>query len=312
MDAFFTLIKKSLVATMFVTFGLMETYVPIPHTNNVNQAEAQWAVFDASNAIKQGLDYVQQKLIEGWNWAIANKEMFLDGIAWKATKMVVAGMLDSIRAWARNGFEGRPMFVEDIEGFLRESADRAFGEYIQELGSVGSFLCDPFKLDFQIALTALYARDRINQPVTCTLTGIIDNLDGFLSGTRGSFAQGGWNDWFDITADPMTYTPVGALVTADQVAQARIVNARGVVAKELDYGNSWLSQKDCETVEEGGVEKTFCSIISPGKTLQEAVTFNIDGERQALITADEFNEAVVEIGGALATKIFADNGGLLR
>ena len=39
MDTFFTLLKKGLVATMFVVFAFVATYIPQPY-NNVNEVHA--------------------------------------------------------------------------------------------------------------------------------------------------------------------------------------------------------------------------------------------------------------------------------
>lgn len=319
MDKFFNFLKTGLVATVLFVVAFVITYIPVPHTYHEAEAFTVYcsncSTFLGNNAGFTALGGELTTLV-ALEAQRESREQILTGTngwAWWAAKVIVSQMLKSMIAWINSGFENeRPMFVEDLQGFLVETADRAFGEYIQEISSVGSFICDPFKLDVRIALSLLYDQAK-NQPApTCTLTGIIDNIEGFLDGTRGSFAQGGWNDWIDITSAPQVYTPYGALISADTGAQARIVNARGAVLKELDFGNGFLSAKECTELEEGGVERTICNIVTPGKTIETALSFNINGEQQSLIAADEVNEVVGALFGALANKVFAEGRGLLQ
>lgn len=204
------------------------------------------------------------------------------------------------------------MFVQDLEGFLTNAADMAIGEYLDELGGIGSFLCDPFKLDIQVALALQYQQDRVYQPAPkCTLTGIIDNIEGFMSGAQGSFNNGGWDDWFDITSKPEVYTPFGAALAAQSGANIRILNTKGEESAKLEWGGGFLSGEICETVSGAGTTKEECFISKPGKVIQEALSFNLDSGRQSLVTADEIDEIIAALLGQLANTALTGAAGLL-
>ena len=56
------------------------------------------------------------------------------------------------------------------------------------------WVCDPYKLNIKIALTlgiGNFKRQR-----KCTLTGIVKNFNNFFNGT---FSDGGWQSWFEIS-----------------------------------------------------------------------------------------------------------------
>lgn len=325
MDTFFTLLKKGLVATVFAVFAFVATYIPQPF-NQVNTVEAgglgggatEWTQI-ANNVQLAGVN-VATTASAGFNSAVAwatgslwVKENILDGIGWAIAKRIVSSMVQSLINWINSGFQGSPMFIQDLKGFLLNVADEAIGEYISELGGIGSFICSPFKLDVQISVALQYQQARSNggngQPApTCTLSGIIDNLEGFISGT---FSEGGWNDWFTITATPQTYTPYGSMLSAQAGARARLINAQGEEIKLLDWGDGFMSGKICDVVHGAGAPKKDCFISKPGKIIEEALSFNLDSGRQSLITADEINEVIAALLGQLANKAIQGINGLL-
>jgi len=320
MDTFFTLLKKSLVASVFIVFAVAATYIP-QDWNRVQQAHA-WRATEFTqmmNNFQLGAVNVATTLSAGYaqitSWVSNNlwvKEYRLDGIAWAIAKQIVSSMVTSLVDWINSGFKGRPVFVQDFLGFLREAADRAVGEYIQGLGEIGSFICEPFRLDIQIAIATQYQRSRINQPApTCTLTGVLTNIKDFTSGAMGSFDQGGWEAWFDITSQPEVYTPYGAYLAAEAGAQIRILNSKQKELEMLNWGDGFLSSQICETVHGAGTTKEQCFISTPGKVIQEALSFNLDSGRQSLIAADEIDEIIGALIGQLANTAIQGAAGLL-
>lgn len=325
MDTFFTLLKKSLVATMFIVFAFVATYIPQPY-NPITEVEAgalgggSTEFTQIANNVQLGAVNVATTASAGFDsitsWATGSmwiKENVLDGIGWALAKRIVSSMVASLIDWINSGFQGSPAFVQDLKGFLLQAADEVIGEYIQDLGGIGSFICSPFRLDVQVSVAMQYQRARANggdgQPApTCTLSGIIDNIEGFIG---GAFDQGGWKDWFKITSTPQTYTPYGAALSAQIGARARIINAQGEEIKLLDFGDGFLSGEICQAVHGAGTAKQDCFISKPGKIIQEALSFNLDSGRQSLITADEINEVIAALLGQLANTVMTGAAGLL-
>lgn len=321
MDTFFSLLKKSIVATVLVLFAFVVTYTPQDWNKietayaggSVAQEPTQMAQFIADKAF-QAVSIAKETITAVATNGLWIQDSILDGIAWSIAKQIVHSMVQSLVDWINSGFEGSPMFVQDLSKFLQDAADRAVGEYLDELGGLGSFLCDPFKLDVRLALGIQYFKyDREQQAAPkCTLTGIIDNIEGFMSGVQGSFGEGGWNDWFDITAQPEVYTPYGAILAAESNMTVRVLNAKNEEAAKLSWGDGFLSGEVCNSVVDSfGVSKEWCDITKPGKVIQEALTLHLDSGRQALISADEVNEVISALLGQLANKALTGAAGLL-
>ena len=325
MDTFFLFLKKSLVATMFVIFGFVATYIPQPF-NHIDTAEAgpgvggateftqiannvQLAAVNVATTASAGFDAVTSFATNSL-WI---KENILDGIGWALAKRIVSMMVRDLINWINSGFSGSPMFVQDLKGFLLQAADEVIGEYISDLGGAFDFICSPFRLDVQVSVALQYQQARANggdgNPApTCTLSGIVSNIENFIA---GSFTEGGWQDWFTITATPETYTPYGSMLSAQAGARARIINAQGEEIKLLEFGDGFLSGEICELVSGPGVPKEECFITKPGKIIEEALSFNLDSGRQSLIAADEINEIIAALLGQLANTVMTGAAGLL-
>ena len=298
MDTFFSYLKKSLVGTVFIIFAFVITYVPQYHVPTAHAGAAAGGATEVTqvlNNVQLGAVNVATTISSLAEAALQTKDFTLDGLAFAAAKQAANNMVNDLVSWINSGFNGSPGFVQDMQAFLRDTADQAVGEYIENLGSDASFLCEPFRLDIQIALSELYDRSRLNQPApTCTLTGIIDNIEDFIGGSRGSFVNnGGWNDWFDMTSQPSVYTPYGGFLSAEtgrQVTEAEAVSAQ---RSETQNNNGFLSVKVCDDVSgPGGITNQVCNITKPGKLIQEALSFNLDTGRQSLVEADEINELI--------------------
>jgi len=314
MDSFFNTLKKGLVAMMFIVVGFSMTYVPQLPTSQIKTVEAgpsgvateftqvaNNALIAAGNAINT----ITAGAVS-LNWI---KENVLDGIGWAIAKRIVSGMVRSLINWVNSGFQGSPSFISDLKGFLLNIADEEFGRVISEMGELGSFICSPFRLDVQISLEMQYAQGRATgqSAPTCTLSGIVDNIEGFISGIDPG---NGLSDWLQITSTPQTYTPYGAVLNAEVAARARLINAEGQVLTEVNWGDGFLSQKICEGVG-GDSNGQQCSITKPGRVIADQLNKALGAGQDALIEADEINELIAALLGQLANKALTGVAGLL-
>jgi hypothetical protein len=233
----------------------------------------------------------------------------LDGIAWALAKRTVTMMASSFLDWVNSGFPGGgPAFVTDLRGFLTNIADEEIGRFISSLGEVGSFICAPFRLDVQIAVSVQYqqGRDGDQSAPSCTLSGIIDNIQGFIDGTDPGR---GLADWLTITSNPAQYTPYGAVLSAEAAGRARLINAQGEEIQLLEFGGGFLSQSVCELIE--GTDQENCTITTPGTTIAEKVNKTLGLDQDILVQADEINEYIGQLIGALANPALIGGAGLL-
>ena len=304
MDTFFKILRKGLVFNILLIFAFVFTYVPqsFLDTKNVEIAEALVPTFDAAASALTTAQFAQDA-------GLIVKETVLDAIANAIAKATISSLVGSLITWINNGFEGSPAFVQDLKRKLTDVADANAGAFIESLGDVGSFICSPFQLDIQIALSLEYQTLREDKPYEgCTLTGIVNNMEDFYA---GSIAGSGWEDWIEVTSQPEKYTPFGQLLTARDSMRAKLANAEGQVLTEVNWGGGFMSGKICEMIEGPSGEEESCVISKPGRVIADSLNKALGAGQDQLVAADEINEIVGALIGALANKALTGAAGLL-
>lgn len=307
MDTFFNILKKGIVLSTVLVFAFVFTYIP-QHFNQPNEALAIGTDPDpdlpalvpiaASTAVSAAA-----------NVTLTTKDTILDAIAFAIAKTIISSMIGSLINWINSGFKGSPAFVQDLKRNLLEVADRAAGEFIKNLGGIGSFICSPFQLDIQVALAVEYQRAREDKPIeTCTLSGIVNNIEDFY---EGDFSSGGWENWIAITQNPEEYTPYGQLLTAKTAMRVKLANEQGQTLTEINWGQGFLSGKICEAIEGPGGASESCVISKPGQTIADSLNKALGAGQDQLVAADEINELISTLIAQLASQAITGAAGLL-
>jgi len=326
MNTLHKIVQKTLIATFVLCFSIVTLYVP--HLfNDVPEAEANPA---GATEPTQILNNVQLFAVNGFTSITAaatpisaamNTSQFfldnvLDGIAWSLAKNIVSQMTASIVNWVNSGFKGSPAFVQDLGGFLEKAADQAVGAYLEELGGPFSFVCSPFQLDVRLAVAITFDKVRAGEAAsTCSLTGALANIDKFIDQTQNFTDAGGWDNWFSVTANPRTYTPLGSTFAATEEAQSRLVYNKGKALKELDFGSGFMASKVCQQTSSyasgSSSASQKCTVSTPGKVIADTLNKQLGAGTDSLIQADEINEIIAAVFGQLASKAITGAAGLL-
>ena len=242
----------------------------------------------------------------------------LKGITWDGlfmtliVKPVLEKMSDQIVTWINNGFDGGPAFVVDPQGFFLSMADNAAGDFIQSIGA--GALCSPFKLQIQTAISTQYGangRIKSRDPYagSCSLSGVVGNLQNFFS---GDFKQGGWDGWFQMTQVP-TNNPYGALLDTQANLAIRLDGERGTEVMRADWAGGFLGYADCKrwNTNSGG-SRTTCAergpTKTPGRVIDEQLQKTLGSEISQLELADEFDEILSALIGQLVGRVFNKRG----
>lgn len=252
----------------------------------------------AVSAVANTATAASNAAIAGFGLNDFTKEFVLDGLAFAVAKNMVSQMTQSLLNWINSGFQGSPAFIGDLDQVLLNALDQTAGEFIQGLGGIGEFICSPFQLDVQAALSINYAQARSGMPSgptapSCSLSDIGNNMENFLAG----FSEGGLQEWLTVTSNPQN-TPYGAYLAAEASLNVRLKNAAGQEIEIASWGDGFLSKKICEGIE-GSSGRGDCRISTPGKVISEALTFQLSTGPRALIEADEINEII----GALINQL---------
>lgn len=239
-------------------------------------------------------------------WAdgtLIGKEFALDGIAWNIAEVVRQKIVRSVINWVNSGFQGQPMFVQDLGGFLLNVADEIAGSYLQGTGL--GFLCDPFRIDIQIALNIRYRASKNIQENACQISEVFDNIRNAV----GVF-DNGWQSFFTLTMNPQA-TPHGALLTAEGGMYLGIMDAQGREILGYNAGDGFLNKLFCFDVGTPDGVDDECLVGNPGKVIQDKLTFSLNGNEMKLVTADEFNELLGAFVNQLVMQAFSGTHGLL-
>lgn len=232
----------------------------------------------------------------------------MDAIAWAAANIAIEAITRSAIDWINHGFEGGPVFVTDLRGFLLDLADAETSIFIERLGLAD--LCSPWSLDIRIALSL--PTSQFEREVACTLSDIVANMDAFIN---GDFSQGGWAGWFELTTKPQN-NPYGLyLMTASELDQ-RIAGTQQEQTQLLSFGSGFFSQTKCEEIPlapgQTGPNQKRCKIVNPGVVIEEQLNNTLFGGQRRLEVADEVNEIVSALFGQLINKILGGSSGGLR
>lgn len=243
------------------------------------------------------------------------------GFSWNsiwnlALKTLLSQITDSIVTWINNGFEGSPSFVGDPQSFLVDTADTILGEFIDELTAFG-WLCDPYKLNIEIALQL--GVGRFEKQKKCKLTDIIENFDNFVTGT---FKEGGWAGWFELTTNPNA-NPGTAFLSLQAELDKRTRENKDMEVKKLDWGKGFMSWRTCEAYsaktseasDDGptvsyGNESSECvkysEIKTPGTVIESQLEHTLGTNLRQLEIADDIDEIVGALIQQLVKKVLQE------
>ena len=202
---------------------------------------AQWVVYDPAN-------FAVNSVTSANSVFQTTKEGGLDGLAWIIVNLIVERMTATTVNWINSGFNGKPAYISNPEGYFGDLADNIAGQYIFENPNL-NFLCSPISAKIRLALAQNYIQDRQWQ---CTLTQVGRNMEDFMN----DFGNGGWENFFELTQRPQN-NPIGAYIQAKGELDIQIANKTLLKQKELDYGSGFLSFKTC---------KRWGSVVSPGQS----------------------------------------------
>lgn len=252
--------------------------------------------FDGANLIQNTMNSV----FSGNSMA---KECIQDALANLISKNLLRKMTGDIAGWITSGFNGGPAFVQNLGMYMNDISKTEMEKYLGPGGEM-SGACEPLKPYLYNAFAPPRTQSvdgfgssaNRNSPVSCTLSGNINNPGTYQRFVSGDFSSGGWDAWLQITQNPSN-NPYGALLAAQDEISARIAEKQNIAQQELAWGNGMQSKKD-----------TQGNITVPGKTISDMLTKSLQTSQDELLQADELNEVLGLLVGQLTSKIMSPAG----
>jgi len=250
----------------------------------------------------------------------AAKEYGLDSVGWLLANTIIQRMSASTVNWINSGFNGSPAYVTNPQAYFTDIGDVIAGDYIFN-NSDFNFLCGNVGAQLKIALSRGYLGER---SWICTMTDVVDNVDGFMN----DFSQGGWEGFFELTQVQQN-NPIGMYLQAESQLNEKISQKIDDANRELDRGSGFLSFKQCKA----GAEQKQCTernennectkyyyycdprdeeTVTPGSVIQNRLNNALEAGPKKLEIADELNEIISSLLNQLAQGIVGGVAGGLR
>ncbi len=289
----FRLGKNLIVTLLLIAIFLPPAYLLMP----VRKADA--FIFVPVGEIPLAATHVANSVENFLNATV--KEFGLDAIAWIVAKQLISAITSDLVTWINSGFNGAPMFVQNLNGFFTDILDKALGEFLS--GTQLAFLCSPFKLHIQIALQLNLFKNKN----VCRITGILANMDRFL--VNGGFLNGGFLGMVQMT-NSVHMNMYGSYLMADQSLAMKLGGAGWDASKKLDFGKGFLSFETCTTIpdEFGGPNMQDCKTQTPGAVVESQLEGMLGSGVRQLEIADELDEVVGALISQLLNQVIS--GGL--
>lgn len=233
--------------------------------------------------------------------------------------MVARTILDKFTAetvrWINSGFQGDPLYVTNLDGFLADSADEVIGRFIYSLGPIGRILCSPFDLQLRLALSLQYRSPDFYRQIGCRLSDIEQNVQRAFTRAGGSFGKDGWSNWLKLTAVPQN-NPYGGYLTAVETLDAEIVGRGNIELTQASWGKGFLASKRCVENskfynEETGKEECGRWVTeTPGTIIEGQLNATLGVQAQKVGLAKDIDAIVDALIGQLINQVLGP-GGLL-
>lgn len=186
-------------------------------------------------------------------------------------KQMASVMVQSMTQWVKNGFDGSPAFVENLQVFVEQLAQDVAVDLASDL--VGADVCNFFpdiSLDIKLSTpqSSLFA-----YKARCTIDDVILDAEAFYD----DFTSG---DWITFEASlEKNNNPFGLLITAQEEFGRRTAAKRDVETQKLSWGRGFLTTED-----------RYGNTYTPGATTEAYLSLVTGYDVRSLELADEFDE----------------------
>jgi len=242
------------------------------------------------------------------------KDFTMDKIIKTIVAQIVERILNDIKKWALNGFNGEPYFIMDFKGALLNAADNAAGELINEiLQTPDDVFCPNFKsimVGAELNMPFFPLRTTFSEKYACSLTDIIDNNFSWENFIQAGLVK---NDIFGLyfAAQSELYSRQSQSLEAEKLQDT--------------VNKGFYDQKECiewsnPVGEQGPVPPVCLKWIykTPGQVIADQLQKSLNTQYDWLINIDEVGELVdaflngaiyrLTMGLGLTNKIVSSSG----
>lgn len=231
--------------------------IPVEETNPL-----VW-LYNAISAVLEKITSWASAIMAGikiWEKAETIAKDIFQAVLLAFLQRLLTMITNEIIKWINGG--GEPKFISDWGSFLRDAANVAGADFLQQLGL--GFLCQPFALQIKLALMP---SGGFQQYARCTLQDMGRNLQNFFSNFS---AGGGWNTWLQVIQPQNNF--YGAYLMALDEKTRRELEAREKAKNEGLASGGFLGDKICERCHVTNTETSESMIFETAEGCGQART----------------------------------------
>ncbi len=223
-----------------------------------------------------------------------------DSVAWCIVNEIIRYISEATIAWANNGFEGKPAFLENPERFFKELADMEAASFIQQIAynTTGVNVCEPFRVEIALRLADEYGRGLDARRLTCSLSEIGENASnatvGFGSPRNGGFGLPNyWRTWNEARRPENNIW--GSYIMANDLLYGQVQLQENTARFEIGLNRGWLNFKKCSNPE----DTNSCVIHTPGTLIESTLNKSLGLSKDRLVLAQEFDQMITAVVNGL-------------
>jgi hypothetical protein len=322
--------RKTILATLIVSILVTSTFVAYPKKAEAASTTACWVTFITEfikGLIKGKIELVLNVPATSGSTADATtqssarskSEMVTDCIIKPLVNMMIKTLLReftrSTVAWINSGFQGKPGFLTNPEGFFLDVGDQIAGQMIQQ---VAPTFCGPFSANLRLSLSFYYSS--LDQ-VGCRLSDVQQNVMNAFT-TSGFKNGGGWSTWLSINQHPSNNV-FGAYLQASNLINNKVFNKINQKVQELTQGGGFLSFRDCEVwtkkllynPQSGSYEDTDSPpcvkegpVKTPGTVIESQLNETLAWPLRDVGLAQDIDAIISALIGQMINQIFSATG----
>jgi len=211
--------------------------------------------------------------------ALESNDTCLKSIGRMVIKLMLQKITLSTVEWINNGFEGKPLFLQNPGKFFEDIGKTQIRAFALEIDDFKHYPFAKNWLKSQVAAynrkfadNARYSLDELIAQTTPQYTGLDFQAD---------FSKGGWNAWTSLTSVPAN-NPLGfQLMAANELKfrlQGTTTPAAEKITKALDQANGYLGDERCADPEGITKEQDKAALIAGEKEISGASFIDMDGD----------------------------------
>jgi len=136
-------------------------------------------------------------------------------------KRILDYIVNETVKWIQGG--GKPKFIGNWSGFLKDVGDIAFDSVVKDLGLAN--LCSPFGMQLKLAFLPV---EKFDTRVSCTLDKVVKNIQNFYV----DFSVGGWEGYM-LSWEPNNNLYGAYLLTLDEAARKQALQTNAAQSEAI-------------------------------------------------------------------------------